>query len=379
MPLAAYSKTVAAVFEAVLDERLTDRALQAVAEYVGAAAAAYVLVNKFTRQVSTGVWWGNFTGGPANYLAHYGKIDPFRGLQEKAEPGTLNRLSECLPQSTLSRDEWYNDWLLKSGLDDLLSTKLHESPSHMVIIGFHRAVNDAHPVPRDIDALRALMTPLQSAARLHVGLTDIGYRSAIPRGQLDHLTAGAIFTDGEGRIVETNQSGERILRIGDGLTMRNGQICARRNFETTKLAYLIAKAVTASEHGPSAGSMLIGRDGGRCPYVVRVAPVGAGIAGYDDLPMALVVVSVPDENRVSEVELAELYGLSPAESRIAIALAQGKRLTALAAELGLQITTLRTQLSSILRKCAVERQSDLVRLVLSIPVVHPLPSETERV
>jgi DNA-binding CsgD family transcriptional regulator len=248
----------------------------------------------------------------------------------------------------------------------------------MVIIGFHRAVNDAHPVPRDIDALRALMTPLQSAARLHVGLTDIGYRSAIPRGQLDHLTAGAIFTDGEGRIVETNQSGERILRIGDGLTMRDGRICARRNFETTKLAYLIAKAVTASEHGPSAGSMLIGRDGGRCPYVVRVAPVGAGIAGYD-LPMAMVLVSVPDENRVSEGDLAELYGLSPAESRIAIALAQGERLNALAAELGLQITTLRTQLSSILRKCEVERQTDLVRLVLSIPVVQLLPSDTEHV
>ena len=43
----------------------------------------------------------------------------------------------------------------------------------------------------------------------------------------------------------------------------------------------------------------------------------------------------------------------------------------------LQITTLRTQLSSILKKCDVERQSDLVPIVSSIPVVHPLPSETD--
>jgi DNA-binding CsgD family transcriptional regulator len=110
----------------------------------------------------------------------------------------------------------------------------------------------------------------------------------------------------------------------------------------------------------------------------RIAPVTAGLGGYD-LPMAMVLVSAPEENRVSESELAQLYGLSPAESRLAVALAFGKRLNELAAEFGLQITTLRTQLSSILKKCEVERQSDLVRLISNIPVVRLTPSETELV
>jgi DNA-binding CsgD family transcriptional regulator len=48
--------------------------------------------------------------------------------------------------------------------------------------------------------------------------------------------------------------------------------------------------------------------------------------------------------------------------------------TRLAGELGVQITTLRTQLSSILKKCDVERQSDLVRLISNIPAGHPAPS-----
>jgi hypothetical protein len=40
---------------------------------------------------------------------------------------------------------------------------------------------------------------------------------------------------------------------------------------------------------------------------------------------------------------------------------------------------LRTQLSSVLKKCGVERQSDLVRLISNIPVVRLLPSEEELV
>jgi DNA-binding CsgD family transcriptional regulator len=62
-----------------------------------------------------------------------------------------------------------------------------------------------------------------------------------------------------------------------------------------------------------------------------------------------------------------------------VAVAFGKRLSELSGEFGVQITTLRTQLSSVLKKCGVERQSDLVRLISNIPVVHLMPSEDERV
>src|SRR6202040_268910 len=128
----------------------------------------------------------------------------------------------------------------------------------------------------------------------------------------------------------------------DGLTIRNGHLCARRSFETAKLAHLVAMAAAASLEGPPVGCMLVARDGGRPPYVVRVASIRAGLAGFD-LPLAMILVSAPDETLISERELTELYGLSPAESHLAAALARGKRMTELAGEFGVQITTLRTQ------------------------------------
>jgi DNA-binding CsgD family transcriptional regulator len=96
----------------------------------------------------------------------------------------------------------------------------------------------------------------------------------------------------------------------------------------------------------------------------------------------MIVVSAANEERVSEYELSELYGLSRAESRVALALEHGKRLTELIADFGVQITTLRTQLSSILKKCEMKRQADLVRLIGSIPVLRSsrresIPYETD--
>lgn len=308
MPSATFSKTVGSIFDAVLDERQTPTALEAVANFVGGSSIVYLLVSKFTGRASTSVLWGSFTGNRADYLAHYSKIDPFLAILEEGACGSLTVLSERLSQSRLSHDEWYNDFTLKGGTRDLLGSKLHESSSHIAIIGLHRAIGEVHSAARQEEMLQRLMAPLRNAARLHVGLIDIGYRSAIGRGRIDQLAAGAIFTDQHGRIVETNPAGERILRAGDGLTMRDGRISARRSFETAKLIHLIAAAAAAGASVPSAGCMLIARDEGRPPYVVRVAPAGAGPTG-NALPMAILMISIPDEGQVSQGELAELYGL----------------------------------------------------------------------
>ena len=378
MPSAAFDKTVTSIFDAVLDEQRAPTALEAVAEYVGAPGAACLLVNTLTRRVSSLTWWGCLSASRADYFARYSQIDPFREFQINAPCGIFLRLSECVPQSVLRDNEWYTEFFLKGGVSDLLTVKLYESRSHMAIFTLHQAVADRHPVPRNREALQSLMPALTGAARLQVELIDHGIRSAITGSGLEHPTAGVIFTDGDGRIVETNQAAERILRAGDGLTINRGRIRARRNFETAKLAGLIVLATATGGVGPSSGCLLVGRDGGLPPYVVRVVPVRPPASGFG-LSLAMVLVSTPDENHVSQGELAELYGLSQAESRLALAVAFGKRLSELSGEFGVQIATLRTQLSSILKKCGVERQSDLVRLIANIPVVHLAQSETEHV
>jgi DNA-binding CsgD family transcriptional regulator len=122
--------------------------------------------------------------------------------------------------------------------------------------------------------------------------------------------------------------------------------------------------------------MRVQRHDGHPPYILTVAPLGADLSVYGR-PLALIVLADPDQQSPSERDLAEFFGLSPAESRLAVALLAGKKLREIALDWGVQITTLRTQLSSILRKTGVTRQVDLIRLLSSIPAISAGTPETK--
>jgi DNA-binding NarL/FixJ family response regulator len=79
-------------------------------------------------------------------------------------------------------------------------------------------------------------------------------------------------------------------------------------------------------------------------------------------------VADPDARTPSERDLTEFFGLSPAESRLTAALLAGKTMHEIAAQSGVQITTVRTQLSSVLRKVGVSRQAELIRILSNIPI-----------
>jgi DNA-binding CsgD family transcriptional regulator len=180
---------------------------------------------------------------------------------------------------------------------------------------------------------------------------------------LDRLCSGVIVSDDGGRIVEMNRGAQAMVRLEDGLAVRNGQICARRAFETVKMARLISAAAATGKTG-AAGRMLIGRGEGRPAYVLTIAPLHPDLA-IGDRPLAMIVIVDPERHSPSDSELVELFGFSPAEARLAAALMTGKTLTEIAAEFDLRVPTLRTQLRSILKKVGAKRQSDLVRIFSS--------------
>jgi len=208
------------------------------------------------------------------------------------------------------------------------------------------------------------------AASQHAGfractaVRSLRWRSSVALHALDRLCAGVIVSDEGGRVVEMNRGAEAMVRLEDGLAVRNGRLCARRAFETAKMAKLISAAAAAGKSGVAAGRMLIGRGDGRPAYVLTVAPLHPDLA-IRGRPLAMIVIVDPERHSPSDSELVDLFGFSPAEARLAASLMTGKTLTEIAAEFGLRVPTLRTQLRSILKKAGAKRQSDLVRIFSS--------------
>src|SRR5215468_4577122 len=69
--------------------------------------------------------------------------------------------------------------------------------------------------------------------------------SSVALQALDQLNTGVIVTDSCVGVIDINSVAESIVQLQDGLLIRNGRLCARREFETIKLAKLVATATEA--------------------------------------------------------------------------------------------------------------------------------------
>ena len=114
---------------------------------------------------------------------------------------------------------------------------------------------------------------------------------------------------------------------------------------------------------------VIQRSPGYRPLSIIVQQLrAAGPDSDDERPAFALVIS--DPNRAIELDhsaLCRLYGLTPAEGRLAALLASGKHIESAAGLLGVSIHTVRTHLKHIFSKTETSSQSDLVRLILSAP------------
>ena len=361
-------RTISNIYDAALAPDLWPAALQSVMDEAGAVGAGYSLFNKRTERVEWLSQSGPLVGREADYFSHYHALDRYRSILEVLPAGRWLRISECLPETVLRRDEWYNDYLLRAGIDDALSARLCESASHVVVFGVSHGNDRAPFTAAGTAALQELLEPLAKAARLHTELGSLGWEPAIALRALDQLAAAVIVADSDGRVIQTNRAAERVLQRGDGLTVRDGKLGALHVFDSERFDASIAAAAAEQKTGAAIGRMRIRRHDGHPPYMLTVAPLGADLALYGR-SLALIVFGDPDEKTPSERELAEFFRLSPAESRLAVALLAGKKLVEIAGDFGVQITTLRTQLSSILRKTGVTRQVDLIRLLSNVPMI----------
>jgi DNA-binding CsgD family transcriptional regulator len=181
----------------------------------------------------------------------------------------------------------------------------------------------------------------------------------------------------KGRILWSNQAGERVLSRNDGLGARAGALYASIKGINGKLQALVGQATSAGT-SPSLA------DGGvlsvpRCPPArplsltvspLREAPSGTLGLSEAHRPVAVVFVSDPDaEDTPSSVLLRRLFDLTGREAALAGLLVRGLDLREASEEMGVSLTTVRTHLGQVFVKTNTHRQSELIRLLLKSVVV----------
>jgi DNA-binding CsgD family transcriptional regulator len=105
------------------------------------------------------------------------------------------------------------------------------------------------------------------------------------------------------------------------------------------------------------------------PLQVLAAPFGSNNLGPKGA-VAIVFISDPElKPTLRSNILRELYGLTQAETRLALSLVDGRSLIETADSIGVTHETVRSQVKSVLHKTGTRRQGELTRLLSSLPGV----------
>ncbi len=170
---------------------------------------------------------------------------------------------------------------------------------------------------------------------------------------LDYLSIGVLAVDADLSVQFSNFTGKRILRDGSLLQQRQGKLCCSNAEWFSRMPAMIRQG----------GNLILERD--NCaPMQLRVCPASSATEHSSAIlylfDRALCSVE-------AEPLLREIYGLSPAEARVAAGLLENPDLCGVAERLFISRATVRTHLKRIFLKTGTHSQSSLLHSILTGP------------
>lgn len=306
------------------------------------------------------------------YNEHYGANDPYAApAMAKPRVGVI-QAEELVSRPDLFRSELYNEVLHPYDLEHmvLLSCGCAEEAG---LFPFWRSPKQGPMDSASLNLLETLLPHVQTALRLRTKVMASNATDLFSEAALDAMSTAALLVTGKGRVRHMNQLAAVYLRRGDGLRLHQNVLTATDSAEDEQLALLIAGASANGKNGSEAvrggGALRVSRARSQGVLQVTVLAVSEHkqIAGYES--SALVLISDPSSlPRPRTTLMQQLYGLTPAESRLADLLLEGIEVREAAEHLHITIGTARFHLKRVLAKTGSHRQTELLRLMLSLPV-----------
>jgi DNA-binding NarL/FixJ family response regulator len=180
----------------------------------------------------------------------------------------------------------------------------------------------------------------------------------------DRFLIGVVVLDSAGKVRLVNKEAQRILDEHDGFGLSEGMLKGASAKQTNRLRECTELGLS----GESEDEIIsFPRLSSKRPYLVLV-PGQRQKEGDESDTLVLLVIDTEQRTKVSGETLVRLYNLTPAETRVALMLIDGKRLDQIAEELDVAQTTIVFHLKNLFRKTETHRQADLVRVLLSVPL-----------
>lgn len=306
---------------------------------------------------------------PERYREHLIEIDPYRDGFEIMPIGRIVTVDEYLGPRNRRRGEFYNLYERPNGAEYTIGVALSRKEAFTLHLGIHRGASVGEFGADAREFLARVVPHLARAVLLREALATASARQQMTESALDVLHVGVAITDAKGTLLFINRAGERFVAASRGsLRIERGRLKAQPPRDAARLSASIGQAsMTTAGHGVFAGSemRLHCEDGPALQLFVtplsraRLGPEFKAPAGC-----AALFFCRPGSVRLNARNVAQLYGLTPAEARLAVRLAKGEGAKQAAERLGVSPHTVRAQTKAIFAKTGCRRQSELVSALL---------------
>ncbi len=328
-------------------------------------------------------------GGPAraaalDYLRFFHRSNPRIGPSMATPADQWMHCHEHFDDAYVSTSPFYQDFLIPHGGRYLSSTKLIDDEETVFLFGVFRGYGSSPIIPVDMPLLMQLKHHLSEALRNFVHLREAYAELGMARKLLAQFDYAMLMVDESRGIWHRNDRAAELLNLGDTVFDKAGFLVCSHPASNDLLTEAIRSLrlsdpqrtrdpVNASRSSRRVVSIPRARNGPLLAFVSAVYPDDA-MGAFGHIARALIILHEPATAQfaLDPLIVAECFDLTPAEARVAVAIADGASVKQISQKTGAALSTVRTQLKCVLEKVGVNRQADLVRVVLSLPTRNSL-------
>jgi DNA-binding CsgD family transcriptional regulator len=364
--LREFSVVVEAIYDASIEPTKWLLALEKIASITGTDGCSI----HFTDTGDPGAFGPFSYGLPEKFVydifSQYQKVWTSRPRLLDWDVGNAVHLPEVLPLEDYRKGHFYQKLAKPQGYFDFIGMIAFRNGTHLVKTVNARNESHGSFSADDVAMFRLLAPHISKAAAISDALEMQRIYSATLEQALDRLRTAVYLTAEDGRVVYMNPVAQGQHSQNKGLQIVDGRLDASDRDASAQLAMMLAG--TASSHiNYTDGVQAIALKGSRTSRLIaNVLPLRQGRLVLGEERHATAAVFVQDPTDVMPLpgnEFGKLYGLTPAELRVALTIARGHAVQEASELLNVSADTVKTHLQRVFSKTATKRQSDLVSLI----------------
>jgi PAS domain-containing protein len=340
------SELASDIYDAALDRSLWPEALERTCGFVEGITCALLVQDSIAQSGQFHSSWGFSPEDERLYLDKYIRLNPaILPTIINAKIGDVLSTATVMPYDEFLASRFYREWAQPRGYCDAVWAVLEKSATAAAAVSVIRA--DRQGLADDAARRRLrLLTPHFRRSVAIGKLIDLrSFEAAAFADSLDGLAAAMILVDGNGRIMHTNPAGRRMLDEGTVLRALGGRVTAGDPLIDGTLHEIFMNAENGdAADGTESVSVPI-RTAGGANWIAHVLPLTSGArrkAGAHYSAVAAVLVHEAALDLPHPIEtIAGLYKLTPAETRILMAIVEIGGVPEVAPVLGIADTTVK--------------------------------------